>query len=114
MINGFDSLVVTKLDVLDSFPEIPVCTGYRLGGKEISEMPATTEAVAAVEPVYEKLPGWHASTAGITRYEDLPARAKTYLEFLQDRCGVEIGAISTGPERSETIIVPGSRLEKLL
>jgi adenylosuccinate synthase len=60
------------------------------------------------------LPGWCAPTAGITRYELLPERAKIYLKFLEDRTGVEIGAISTGPERSETIIMPGSRLEKLL
>jgi len=114
MINGFDSLIITKLDVLDSFPEIPVSTGYRLGGKETAEMPATTEAMAAVEPIYERLPGWCAPIAGITRYELLPERAKIYLKFLEDRTGVEIGAISTGPERSETIIMPGSRLEKLL
>jgi adenylosuccinate synthase len=114
MINGFDSLVITKLDVLDGFSEIPVCTGYRLGGKETAEMPATTKAMAAVEPVYESLPGWCVPTAGITRYELLPARAKDYLKFLEDRTGVEIGAISTGPERSETIILPGSRLERLL
>jgi adenylosuccinate synthase len=114
MINGFDSLIITKLDVLDGFSEIPVCTGYRLNGKETAEMPATTEAMAAVEPVYESLPGWCVPTAGITRYEDLPARAKDYLEFLEDLTVVEIGAISTGPERSETIILPGSRLERLL
>ncbi len=114
MINGFDSLIVTKLDVLDSFSEIPVCTGYRLCGKEVSEMPATTHAMAAVEPVYQNLPGWGAPTAGITKYADLPGRAKEYLKFLEQQTGVEVGAISTGPERSQTIIVPGSRLEKLL
>jgi adenylosuccinate synthase len=114
MINGFDSLIITKLDVLDGFDEIPVCTGYRVGGKETAEMPATTEAMAAVEPIYERLPGWCVPTAGIKRYEDLPARAKDYLEFLEDLIVVEIGAVSTGPERSETIILPGSRLEKLL
>ncbi len=114
MINGFDSLVVTKLDVLDSFPEIPVCTGYRLCGKEVSEMPATTNAMAAVEPVYQNLPGWGAPTAGITKYTELPTRAKEYLKFLEQQTGVEVGAISTGPERSQTIVVPGSKLEKLL
>ena len=114
MINGFDSLIVTKLDVLDTFSEIPVCTGYRLRGKETAEMPATVEGMAALEPVYENLPGWCTPTAGLTHYDDLPARAKAYLEYLAERTGVEIGAISTGPERSETIIRPGSRLEKLL
>jgi adenylosuccinate synthase len=114
MINGFDSLIVTKLDVLDSFSEIPVCTGYRLCGKDVSAMPATTRAMAAIEPVYQNLPGWGAPTAGITKYADLPARAKEYLRFLEQQTGVEVGAISTGPERSQTIVVPGSKLEKLL
>ncbi len=114
MINGFDSLIITKLDVLDSFTEIPVCTGYRLGGVEASEMPATTQAIAAVEPIYERLPGWSAPTAGLTRYQDLPPRAKDYLKFLEERTGVEVGSISTGPERSQMMVVPGSRFERLL
>ncbi len=114
MINGFDSLVITKLDVLDELEEIPVCVAYRLGGKDITEMPATHRAMEAVEPVYERLPGWRCTTSGITRYEELPARARQYLEFLAQRTGVEIGCISTGPERAQTIIVPGSKLETLL
>jgi len=114
MINGFDSLIVTKLDVLDSFLEIPVCTGYKLCGKDTCEMPATAQAMAALEPVYEKLPGWNAPTAGVKSYEALPSRAKDYLKFLEERTGVEVGSISTGPERTEAIIVPGSKLGKLL
>lgn len=114
MINGFDSLIITKLDVLDGFEQIPVCTGYKLHGAEIPGMPATARAVAAIEPVYEKLPGWNTRTAGIKRYRSLPPRAKDYLAFLAERTGVEIGAISTGPERSETIVVPRSRLARLL
>ncbi len=114
MINGFDSLVITKLDVLDAFDEIPVCTAYRVCGRIVEEMPATNRQIASVEPVYEKVPGWKTPTAGTKRERDLPPRARDYLHFLAERTGVEIGAISTGPERSETIIVPGSRLEKLL
>jgi adenylosuccinate synthase len=114
MINGFDSLIITKLDVLDAFEEIPVCTGYKVCGAEVAGMPATARGVAAIEPVYENLPGWNSRTAGVKQYRGLPARAKDYLAFLAERTGVEIGAISTGPERSETIIVPRSRLAKLL
>ena len=114
MINGFDSLVITKLDVLDGFAEIPVCTSYRLCGRETSEMPASNQALAAVEPVYTRMPGWQSPTAGTTRYEDLPARAQAYLAFLAAQTGVEVGCISTGPERSETIMVRGSRLERVL
>jgi adenylosuccinate synthase len=114
MVNGFDTLMITKLDVLDQLEEIPVCTGYRLRGAEISEMPATYRALEEIEPVYENLPGWFASTRGITRFDDLPDRARAYLRFLEDQTGVEIGGVSTGPERNETIIRSGSKLERLI
>ena len=114
MVNGFDSLFITKLDVLDQLAKIPVCVGYWLDGKEIDEMPATYRSLEGVEPLYEKLPGWQTSTRGVTRYEDLPEKARAYLTFLEKRAGVEIGAISTGPERTETIIRPGSKLGKLI
>ncbi len=114
MINGFDSVVVTKLDVLDSFEEIPVCVAYRLGGAKIDEMPATAQAMSAVEPIYENFPGWNCPTAGMSRYEQLPAKAKAYLDYVSGLTGVEIGCVSTGPERDQTIIVPGSKLAKLL
>ncbi|MGH9591979.1 MAG: adenylosuccinate synthetase, partial [Bryobacteraceae bacterium] len=114
MVNGFDTLMITKLDVLDLLEEIPVCVGYRLKGADVSEMPATYRALEAIEPVYETLPGWRTSTRGLARYEDLPERARTYLQFLEDRTGVEIGGISTGPERNETIIRSGSKLERLI
>lgn len=114
MLNGFASLALTKLDVLDQMETIPVCVGYRLHGQPIEAMPATAEELDAIEPVYEMLPGWVMPTAGITSYEKLPARARDYLEFLEQQAGVEIGCISTGPERSQTIIRSGSRLEKLI
>jgi adenylosuccinate synthase len=114
MVNGFDTLMITKLDVLDQLEEIPVCTGYRLRGAEISEMPATYRALEEIEPVYENLPGWFASTRGITRFDDLPDRARAYLRFLEDQTGVEIGGVSTGPERNETVIRSGSKLERLI
>ncbi len=114
MLNGFDSLAVTKLDVLDHLAEIPVCTGYRLKGTTIREMPATWQGLEAVEPVYITRPGWRQPTAGITSYDALPAKAREYLEYLEECVGVEIGCISTGPERDQTIFKPGSRLETLL
>lgn len=110
MINGFTSLVITKLDVLDEFDEISVCTAYR----NTKTMPATFRELEALEPVYEKLPGWKTPTRGLTRYADLPARARAYLRFLSERTGVEIGCISTGPERDETILIEGSRLLDVL
>ena len=110
MINGFTSLVITKLDVLDQFDEILVCTEYR----NAKTMPATFRALEAVEPVYETLPGWKSETRGLTREQDLPGRARDYLKFLTERTGVEIGCISTGPERDETILIQGSRLAQMI
>src|SRR5580692_10271748 len=114
MVNGFDTLFITKLDVLDQLAKIPVCVGYWLDGKEIEDMPATYRSLEGIEPLYEKLPGWQTSTRGITRYEDLPEKAQAYLKFLEERAGVEIGAISTGPERTETIIRAGSKLSQMI
>ena len=110
MINGFTSLVITKLDVLDKFDEIQVCTHYR----NAETMPATYRALEAVEPVYETLPGWKSETRGLQDHAKLPVKARDYLKFLSDRTGVEIGCISTGPERDETILISGSRLAQEL
>jgi len=113
-INGLDSLVVTKLDVLDEFDAIPVCVGYRLDKQEVAEMPPTVAEIEKIEPVYERMPGWKSSTFGISKYDALPAKAREYLAFLESRTGVEVGCISTGPERNQTIVRPGSRFEKLV
>jgi adenylosuccinate synthase len=114
MVNGLDTLLITKLDVLDGLEQIPVCVGYKLHGQEIHEMPATARGLGAVEPIYKTLPGWMSSTRGIPTFEGLPERARTYLNFLEECSGVEIGGVSTGPERNETIIRPGSRLAQLI
>ncbi len=113
-INGFDSLVITKLDVLDEFDQIPVCVGYKIGGKAVTEMPATVAEIEKLEPVYECVPGWSSSTFGISNFEELPAKAKQYIAFLEECTGVEVGCVSTGPERNQTIVRPGSRFEQLI
>jgi len=113
-VNGFDSLIITKLDVLDGLDQVPVCTGYKIDGKLVEEMPASQSALARIEPVFESLPGWSKPTAGITDFNKLPAEARGYLRFLEERTGVEIGCVSTGPERNQTMVVKGSRMEKLL
>jgi adenylosuccinate synthase len=112
-INGFDTIVVTKLDVLDEFDNIPVCVGYRLDGREIGGMPPTVREVERIEPIYECAPGWKTSTFGVSHYDELPSRARDYLSYLESRTGVEIGCISTGPERTQTIVRAGSKFEKL-
>jgi adenylosuccinate synthase len=110
MINGISSLVVTKLDVFDTQREIQVCTGYRYKGSVLKEMPATAEELAEITPVYRALPGWLAATEGVRDAEKLPQAARDYLKFISDGLEVEIGMISTGPERDATIILPGTQL----
>lgn len=109
MLNGFDSMVVTKLDVLDELRDIPVCVGYRIDGAATHEMPATVRELAKAQPVYETLPGWMTSTEGMSEWSALPAAARRYIEFLEAKTGVEAGCISTGPERNQTVFRPGSR-----
>ncbi len=106
MINGLDSLVIIKLDVLDHLEEIPVCLGYRYRGSDLKEMPALASELERIEPVYRTLPGWCSSTFGLTDYEQLPQRARDYLRFLSDWAGVEISIVSTGPEREQTLWMP--------
>jgi adenylosuccinate synthase len=104
MINGFDSMVLTKLDVLDELAEIPVCIGYRLNGAETCEMPATWRELQKAEPVYAHLPGWQSTTRGISEWRDLPVQAREYVLYLERQSGLEVGCISTGPERTETVL----------
>jgi len=113
-VNGFDSLIITKLDVLDELESIPVCVAYEVDGKTLTQMPASTRRMLALKPIFEKLPGWKQSTRGVTQLSQLPAKAQDYLKFLEEKTGVEIGSVSNGPERNETMIVPGSKLEGLL
>src|SRR6266566_315123 len=109
-INGFTSVALTKLDVLDALDEIKVCTGYRLDGETVEAFPAVSQALRQAEPVYETLPGWKTSTLGTTSLSDLPKEAREYINFLSNQIGVQIGLVSTGPERMQTIIVRDSTL----
>jgi adenylosuccinate synthase len=114
MVNGIDSLVVTKLDVLDTLDEIPVCTSYQGLDGGLEELPGPAEAWEKLHPVYQTLPGWKQNTFGIARYDELPRQARTYLEFIAGELGVEVSLISTGPERGQSVVRSGSRLERLL
>jgi adenylosuccinate synthase len=109
-INGFDTVALTKLDILDALDEIKVCTGYRLHGKPCASFPAVSHDLRLVEPVYETLPGWKSSTEGITELDSLPRAARDYVEFISEQIGAPFGLVSTGPERGQTIIVEGSAL----
>jgi adenylosuccinate synthase len=109
-INGFTSIALTKLDVLDTLDEIKVCVGYKLDGRVCESLPPVSQDLRRAEPIYEKLPGWQSSTLGMTEMSSLPRNARAYVDFLSSQIGVEIGLISTGPERSQTIIVHDSAL----
>jgi adenylosuccinate synthase len=110
-LNGFHSVALTKLDVLDALNEIKVCVGYRLDNAEIDYFPAVASELKRIEPIYETLPGWKTSTLGITKIEELPANARAYVEFLSKAIEVEIGLISTGPERDQTIVCQNTVME---
>ena len=90
--------------MLDGLDTIRVCVGYKIGGSISLTPPLLSEHFGDAEAVYEDLPGWKESTVGVTRYEDLPANARSYLERLQSLVGVPITIISTGPDRDQTII----------
>ena len=113
-INGFSSVALTKLDVLDTLDDIKVCTGYKLNGKLCESLPAVSQDLRRVEPVYATLPGWRSSTLGMTEMNSLPPNARRYVDFLSSQIGVDIGLVSTGPERSQTIIVYDSALGRWL
>lgn len=113
-INGFTSVALTKLDVLDTLDEIKVCVGYKLDGKSLEGLPAVSQDLRRVEPVYATLPGWKSSTLGTTEIGKLPTEARAYVDFLSEQIGTEIGLISTGPERTQTIILRESALGKWL
>ena len=105
MINGISWLVVTKLDVLDELPEIPICVGYKINGKATAEIPAQDSGFAKIEPIYDNMPGWRTSTQGITKLEKLPQQAREYLSFVEKQTQARVGMISTGPDRDQTMMV---------
>ena len=112
MLNGFDAIALTKLDVLDEFDEIKIATGYRCQGEIVEGMPYGANVLAECEPVYESVPGWKTTTSRITKFDELPAAARDYIGRIEELCGAPIGLISTGPDRNETIIRDGLAVSK--
>jgi len=104
ILNGLDELAITKLDVLDEFEEIRVCTAYKVRGETWNTFPAFAVAHDDYQPVYRTFKGWNTSTAGITSYDDLPQEAKDYVKFIEDETETKASIISTGPRREETIV----------
>ena len=104
-INGFDALIITKLDILDGFDTVKVCVAYEIDGERTENFPIDSALLARSKPIYEEFPGWTGSTAGITRQEDIPANAMAYIRSIEDILGVKASIISSGPRREETVVI---------
>jgi adenylosuccinate synthase len=104
-INSVSSIAITRLDVLDPFPSIQVCTSYTIDGKSVSTPPASIGAFNRAVPVYEELPGWQADSTGARRFDELPQNAQLYVKRLGHLIGRPIEIVSVGPEREQVIIV---------
>jgi adenylosuccinate synthase len=105
MINGIDSLAITKLDVLSEFDEINICVGYEYNGKVITHFPTDAETLNLVKPMYEKHPGWQSDISEIKSFQSLPERLKYYLNIIEEITDIPISIISVGPRRDQTIIL---------
>lgn len=103
-LNGMNEMTLTKLDVLDDFEEIKVCTGYMLNGELTEDFPLDSEVVQQVTPVYKTFTGWQQSTRDISSFDTLPEKTREYISFIEEFTGVQFNIISTGPKRSETIL----------
>ena len=104
-VNSLSGLCITKLDVLDGLETLNICVGYVIDGKEYRTLPLEMHRLTVCKPIYETLPGWQTSTAGITDEAQLPTAARNYLDRLSTLLAVPIDIISTGPERKATIMV---------
>jgi adenylosuccinate synthase len=113
-VNGIGSIALTKLDVLDQVAEIEVCVGYRIDGETITDFPADTRVLDRVEPIYKTMKGWQQDTVGTLEVKDLPPAARDYVEFIEQEVGAEVGLVSTGPRREETIVTPQPTLRAWL
>lgn len=103
-LNGMNELALTKMDVLDNFETIKVCTHYELDGETIHHFPSDSEDVERLQPVYKSFPGWQAVTRNISSFDNLPENAKSYIKFIEEYIGVDFTIVSTGPKRTETIV----------
>ena len=105
LLSGIDYMAITRLDILDDFDEIKMCVNYKFDGKILNEMPASLKVLAKVEPVYETFKGWKTDISKIRNYEDLPENAKKYLQRMSEVTNINIGIVSVGPNRDQTIVV---------
>jgi len=103
-VNGLNGLALTKLDVLSGFDKIKICTAYEINGKRITDFPTNAMALSAVKPVYEELQGWKEDISACRAFEELPAAARSYVEYIEHGSGVPVVLIGVGPGRRDTIL----------
>ncbi len=104
-VNGLSGLCITKLDVLDGLSELQLCIGYELDGEQVDILPMGADDISRCKPVYETMQGWTQSTVGVTRYDELPAAARLYLQRIEHVTGVPVAVVSTSPDRDHTIML---------
>jgi adenylosuccinate synthase len=102
-VNGITAFALTRLDVLDQFATIKVCTSYRIDGRTTDAFPASRWALSRAEPVYEELPGWNEDTSAVRRFEELPGNARAYLKRIESLLEAPLNLVSVGPERDQAI-----------
>ena len=105
MLSGINYMAITRLDILDDFDEIKMCTGYKYKGELLNEMPASLKVLEEVEPVYETFKGWKTPISDVREYDKLPKEARVYLERLAEVTGIKLGIVSVGANRDQTIIL---------
>jgi adenylosuccinate synthase len=102
--NGIDSIVLTKVDVLDEVPTLRICTGYEWRGEYWDHPMANISHLKHCDPVYEEMPGWMSPTRDIRNYDDLPAACRDYIERVAELCGADVDVVSIGPDREHTLV----------
>jgi len=103
-VNGFTGMAITRLDILDTLPSIKICTGYKIGNRNVEDFPASLNVLKECQPVYEELEGWQTITCGVRNFEDLPPKARSYIRRLEEVVGCPADIVCIGPERDQTIV----------
>jgi adenylosuccinate synthase len=103
-VNGYNSMVITRMDILDNMPRLKICTSYKVDGKKIDNFPASVVLLEKCEPVYEDIAGWEKPTSDVRKFKDLPQNARRYVERLEELIGCPVSLISVGKHREQTIV----------
>ena len=105
LLNGVTSLALTKIDVLDKLEKIKICVGYKIETEEYTDFPVSTSLSNKLYPIYEEIDGWNTSTVGLEKIDQMPIKARAYIQRIEELSETEVSIISTGPERNQTILI---------